>query len=57
MIRKLRLKIVGISVIAVAVLLVILLPAALGEGLRRAGEKGREKRQWAFIRARYYGGR
>lgn len=42
---------------AVAVLLVILLPAALVEGLRRAGEKGREKRQWAFIRARYYEGR
>lgn len=42
---------------AVAVLLVILLPAALVEGLRRAGEKAREKRQWAFIRARYYEGR
>lgn len=42
---------------AVAVLLAILLPAALVEGLRRAGEKARERRQWAFIRARYYGGR
>ena len=42
---------------AVAVLLAILLPAALVEGLRRAGEKARERRQWAFIRTRYYEGR
>ncbi len=39
---------------AVFMLLVILLPTALLEGLRRAGERAREKREWAFIRARYF---
>lgn len=42
---------------AVAVLVAILLPAALVEGLRWAGEKARDRRQWAFIRTRYYEGR
>lgn len=40
----------------IACSLAFLLPAAALEGLRRAGARARAKREWAFIRARYYGG-
>lgn len=39
----------------VTVLLVILIPTATIEGLRRADQKARAARQWRFIRAKYYG--
>lgn len=39
----------------VTVSLVILIPTAIIEGLRRAEQKARAARQWKFIRAKYYG--
>lgn len=39
----------------VTVLLVILIPTAAIEGMRRAEQKARAARQWKFIRAKYYG--
>lgn len=39
----------------VTVLLVILIPTAALEGLRRADQKARDARQWRFIKAKYYG--
>ena len=33
-----------------------LLPCAVVEALRRAARRGRERREWRYIRARYFGG-
>lgn len=34
--------------------LVIVLPAAILEALRRADERARARREWRWIKARYY---
>lgn len=38
----------------IAMALAIIVPAAILEALWRAEERAREKRQWKWIKARYY---
>ena len=40
----------------IAALLFFLLPCAALEALRRAARRGRERREWKWIKARYFGG-
>lgn len=40
----------------IAALLSFLLPCAALEALRRAARRGRERREWRYIKARYFGG-
>nr|DAO06031.1 MAG TPA: hypothetical protein [Caudoviricetes sp.] len=40
----------------IAAVLSFLLPCAALEALRRAARRGRERREWKWIKARYFGG-
>lgn len=40
----------------IVAMLSFLLPCAALEALRRAAQRGRERREWRYIKARYFGG-